>query len=312
MKTVNHWLLALMLALGMSVTAGCPTTGTDDDDTADDDDDDDDDDGAGEYAVTTFAGTLSVTLDAIGDDDDSAGDDDDSAGDDDDSAGDDDDSAGDDDDSASTGSSARSEATVSGTFIVRYWENLEAQLIGCQQTVSWTGTASFDFGVLAPDCNTCSGNISVDTVSVADVSDSVANPDDCNAELLATRASENWGDLLTNEEGGFAWLEMPLLDVATATSLGLEPTNGSTLADTVDGLAGNGLELTHVGFVDITANTIFGPDGFGLAAAGANPPEAGAPFGAFWTVFKDPAANPFPAGVELSGDYFLGSFWLLN
>ena len=46
MKTVYHLLLALMLGLGMSMTAGCPTTGSGDDDDTGDDDDDDDDDGA--------------------------------------------------------------------------------------------------------------------------------------------------------------------------------------------------------------------------------------------------------------------------
>ena len=218
----------------------------------------------------------------------------------------------DDDSAASGGATARDGGSVSGTFVVRYWENLDAQLIGCQQTMAWTGTIEWGFGVLSPDCDTCSGTISVDSMSVSDVSDSNANPDDCNAELLATRASEDWGSLLTNEEGGFAWLQMPLVDLATAQGVGLQPTNGGTLAETVDGLAGNGLELTHIGFVDTTDATIFGPSGFNLGSAGANPPEAGAPFGAFWTIFKDPTVNTHPAGIDLNGEYFLGSFWLLN
>ena len=65
-------------------------------------------------------------------------------------------------------------------------------------------------------------------------------------------------------------------------------------------------------FVPTGAGSIFGSDGFNLPGAGANPPEAGAPYGAFWTVFIDPTVNTNAQGVDLNGDYFLGSFWLLQ
>ena len=128
-------------------------------------------------------------------------------------------------------------------------------------------------------------------------------------------AQQNLSELLANfqgEDGGGAWLDIPLLDLATATQLLPSPTNGGTLQETVDGLSGNGLQLTHVGFVPTGPGSIFGADGFNLPSAGANPPEAGSPYGAFWTVFIDPTANTNAQGVDLNGDYFLGSFWLLQ
>ena len=200
---------------------------------------------------------------------------------------------------------------MTGTFVVRYWQNLDAQLIGCEQTMAWEGTIETGFGVME-DCTVCSGQIVIDPMSVADVSDPAINPDDCSAELLATRASENWGTLFTGEDGGGAWLDIPLLDLATATQLLPSPTNGGTLQETVDGLSGNGLQLTHVGFVPTGPGSIFGADGFDLPGVGANPPEPGAPYGSFWTVFIDPTANTNAQGVDLNGDYFLGSFWLLQ
>jgi hypothetical protein len=34
--------------------------------------------------------------------------------------------------------------------------------------------------------------------------------------------------------------------------------------------------------------------------------------GAFWSIYKDPGLNTFDSPPAMSGDYFLGSFWLLN
>jgi|GEM_PF-5099593 len=96
----SHWLLALLLTLGLS---GCPSSNDDDSSGDDDDATGDDDDATGDDD------------DATGDDDDATGDDD-SAGDDDDSAGDDDDSAGDDDDSAPGPASARFALLDSGEY----------------------------------------------------------------------------------------------------------------------------------------------------------------------------------------------------
>ncbi len=288
-------LLLLLLALG----ACTPTRGGNRGGSSDDDDAANDDDAA--------------------DDDDSVANDDDSVANDDDSVANDDDSVGDDDDSvpstfAETTFSGSLNVTgggASGTFVVRYWENLDAQILGCAQTINWNGTANFGFSVLAPDCDVCTGSISVNINSVNDVSDPSVNPDDCSETNLSVDAAENWGDRFTHVDGGSAWPAMPLMDLDTAEGLGFQATSGAPLQDTVDGLANSGLELTHIGFVYLST-TIFGAQGFDLGAAGANPPETGADMGAFWTVFKDPNANTWSDPYSLSGDYFLGSFWLLN
>lgn len=177
------------------------------------------------------------------------------------------------------------------------------------QTLTWEGSVRWGVGVLSPACESCVGLIEIDPDSVTDVSDREANPEDCDADLIDESAEIDVAALMTTAEGGFPWLTMALVDLATAQEVGLQPNNAVTLQQTQDDIADAGGELTHIGFVDVSDATILGPARFDLPALGAAPPEKGAPFGAFWTFSRDPATNPHPAGIDLDGDYSLGSFW---
>ncbi len=300
MKNLYYMLLALLLAVGTTVVAGCPTTGDDDDDTAGDDDDDDDDDDDAAIAEITFGGILTVDAEG-GDDDDSAGDDDDSA------AGDDDDSAGDDDDSAASNSAREGSSALTGGFTFRLWSNLDAQILVCQQNLSFEGVAQWGFGVASPDCDNCAGQISVDPASVLDISDPNANPDDCAPEQIE---GADYGSLMLTEppagEAGGDYLEMYFVDIATAVALGLEMTDGTTGQTVVDD-APEG--FTAAGILYLLMDGYFGSIGLDQAAGSA---DVGGDTGAFWIVYAEDGVNDNPPGLKLLGEYRLASFWLLT
>ena len=241
------------------------------------------------------------------DDDDSAGDDDDSAGDDDDSAGDDDDSAGDDDDSASP-----ADVPIEGAFVITYEDINPFSTLLCEQTLSWSGEARFGLGVLDPTCARCIGTLSLAPLSVLDVSDPLSEPPGCSGEVLQdVLGLPDWGARFTGPEGGNPWLEVPLLDLETAETLGFNPEDGWPLSAWVELLAADGLALTHIGFVGVSG-TLFGPTDLDVPAAGGNAPDPSDDVVAFWYLTRPLGSVPPSTADPFEGTYGLGSFWKFN
>jgi len=288
------------------VVAGCPASGSNDDDFGDDDDavanDDDasdDDDGAFAYESVTLRGDLLAIQE--GDDDDDVADDDDSA-----AAG----SPGDDDDSA-TGNTARDEARVEGTFVLDYWRNIDAQLRECEQTIAWTGTVEFASSAVST-CAGCTGVLTIDSASVEDVSNRAVEPAACDPADLAV-VGRDLGQLLTASGPGAAgggFLQLALMDTATAIGLGVQPSQsgGLDLQSQAEQIAATGNLMTHVGFVSSAGGTFFDEINFDKVAGASGTSET---WSAFWFVFR-PSSQGTALETDLSGAYQLGSFWILQ
>lgn len=196
---------------------------------------------------------------------------------------------------------------VTGTYGFQYWEDIEAGVPLCTQTMTFEGEAWFGEGTLvgragAADCERCSGYLQVDPGKIVETTNPETNPDDCTGEDLEI-AVNDWGMLLTTPvspttNGDF--LQMALLDADTQAANGLhlrldEPsTSASALGEK---WSDSGLIYTHAGYVHayqgslaITACTFLlsatpEPDSAYLSAWEiTRPPEAiveGSPEGAY-------------------------------
>ena len=293
-RRLHILLLLLLFALG---TACTPSRGGGRGGSGDDDDDD-----------------------ATGDDDDATGDDDDATGDDDDATGDDDDATGDDDDatdppdvpwSAISFTGGQLDFTgggASGTWVITYWEDLDAQQVYCQQTLSWNGTANFGVGTVS-DCANCTGLITVNPASVNDVSDPFDGG--CDASELDT-AESNYGTILgsTDLGGGGDFLSIATMDydTADATNQALTANGGTTLADVADSYGQSNLELTHLGFLQASSTSFLLGVGFDTVAGGTG---SGEDWYYFWAFGVDPNTNP-QSGAGMTGTFFPSSIWVLQ
>ncbi len=148
---------------------------------------------------------------------------------------------------------------VTGTYGFHYWEDIREGVPLCDQRIAFEGEAWFGPGSLvgragAPDCERCSGYLTLDPASIVETTDPAANPDDCDAADLEI-AVNNWGVLLTTPvspttHGDF--LQMALLDAATQEEhdvklrIDEESTGAAALREK---WAEAGLVYTHAGYV---------------------------------------------------------------
>lgn len=296
----RRWLFPPVFLSVVLFVCACPIGVTDDDDIGDDDDtganDDDvgdDDDGGFDYTAVTLRGSLLVIPPQGGDDDD-------------DSAADDDD-----DDSAGGGVTARDTSDVEGTFLLDYWRDFDAQLLECQQRLSWGGTVDFASGLVA-ECSGCTGVLTLDGASILDESSRPLDPSACDPADLAA-VGRDLGQLLTQTGPGPAGgglLELGLMDLQTALDLGVQPavSGNLDLETQAAQVAATGNLLTHIGFVSSAGGTLFDEIDFETAAGASG---TGEPWSVFWFLFR-PESQGTSSETDLSGAYQLGSFWILQ
>ena len=291
-KSANYWLTTL--ALGTTVAfMGCDTTSSDDDDAVSDDDDATDDDD-------------------VADDDDAGDDDDDDAG-----GGFDADGltfqfelvsttadVGDDDDSAMGGGEGRGLSyQIATEFTISYWVDIMNGIPNCDQHVTITGEAWFEFGIVNTiggqgDCENCTGFIEYDPTTLTDISNPALDPDHCApADLQAVGADyatrmlaiadpnatpTNYGDFLTTA----TW------DYETHNILGTDVTVSAeadrTAAGSTAEWAQYSLTYSHTGFTHAHPQSLAGSAGLdGIT----RPPHAGSDYLAAWEIFLNPKLN---------------------
>ncbi|GEM_PF-2728411 len=148
---------------------------------------------------------------------------------------------------------------VTGSYGFHYWEDIRAGVPLCDQSMAFEGEAWFGEGSLmgrvgAPDCERCTGFLSLDAASIVDTTDPVGDPDDCDAADLEV-AVNDWGMLLTTPVSATThgdFLQMALLDAATqaAHDVKLRIDEDSTGAPALtEKWAEAGLVYTHAGYV---------------------------------------------------------------
>ncbi len=199
---------------------------------------------------------------------------------------------------------------VSGNYRVIYWNDLNANLVECRQTMQWTGVLSTGFGVLAPDCAACAGVIDIPEDGWEDISNPDVEPDACDSEQLEVEQVELGSFLMTPAEanGGESFLQLALIDVATAGVLGLEVTVDAdpSLEELDTQLDDAGLLLSHIGYVS-TAPESWLTGLSGVAGASGEDEE----FAAMWLVYRQPDVNPETSSA-LMGAHVLGSIWIVQ
>jgi len=279
-----------------------PALGDDDDDWDDDDDDDEEECAPPEFEFDGLTFYLTLTVTPTGDDDDSGGDDDDSGGDDDDSGGDDDDSAGVGDPWAD-----RLTGPIRADFVFVYWRDLQAGMELCQQHVEIEGVATFGEGVLT-DCPTCTGWLEFDPGSAVDVSDRATDPDHSDPVELAWEEAD-WGTALltSGPEALGDFLSLGLVSAADQQAQGLDLAlaGGSTAEEIAADLEPYGLAYDQAVFVELVAGSL--AEGARLDEV-ASPAAPGAPWYAFFTLFRDPDSNGHE-GPGLAGFYGGQGLW---
>ena len=285
-------LLAVLLLLAPGCACppwicGAVTFEDDEDDDREDDDreDRDDDDDVSVVFIDALSFTMTLDVDAP--------------------AGDDDDSAGDDDDSAGGLPGARG---ATGTLITRYWaDDARGELI-CEQHVAFDADV---FSEGAPDCTVCGSFLQISASSVRDVSSPVIDPDQCaDADLEAMDADFGVRLLRPAGVGGLGdFLSIALVDAQTGIDGALEfaPDDGLSYAEQADGLAEQGVVLTHGGYLRSTPDGLV--EGAGIDQIAGTPDGDGEWF-AFWRFFRDPGLNDWD-GPDLRGRYAAQSVWIV-
>lgn len=205
----------------------------------------------------------------------------------------------------------RDVAEAEGTFLLDYWRDFDAQLLECQQTLSWGGTVDFAPSLVS-DCSACIGLLTVDGASVLDSSNRAVDPSACDPADLAA-VGRDLGQLLTQTgpgPSGGGLLEIGMMDLQTALDLGVQPSvSGNLDLETQAAqVAATGNVLTHIGFVSSASGTLFDEIDFETAAGASG---AGEPWSVFWFLFR-PEPQVTPSETVLSGAYQLGSFWILQ
>ena len=200
-------------------------------------------------------------------------------------------------------------SAVSGTYRVTYWDNLDANVITCQQTITWEGVVAEGFGVLGADCAGCSAVIDIPEDGWTDISDPTVDPNACDADELRAEQIETGRLLMTpaETESTQSFLQIALIDIAAAQALGLQLTQDGelTLEDMVTQFDDADRLLTHVGYISTTEGALAGLSG----VAGAS--GEGEPYAAMWLVSRDPATNP-ETSPALVGAHAMGSIWVLQ
>ena len=201
---------------------------------------------------------------------------------------------------------------MTGAYAITYWRNFDEGVVECIQTLGWEGTADFGPYVLSPSCGACTGVVTIDPDSVQDISNPQANPDECDPAILAA-AGADLGLHLTSPQaqgGGDSFLQMALIDIPSAQSLGLTLTadGDPTTQEAIDQLAAVGATLTHYGYLSTHPGSFFGENGLGGVAGASGIDED---FHAFWQIFTRDTENTWtPDAGAPSGSFEYGSIWI--
>ncbi len=297
MTITKHWLPALLLGTSVAFM-GCPSAdpGTDDDDAATDDDDvSDDDDAQGDDDDAqgfdadglTFNFALTSTLTDVGDDDDSAG--------------------------GERGTSYQIETE----FIISYWVDIMNGIRNCDQHVTVTGEAWFEYGIVDTlgdqgSCENCTGFIEYDPTTVTDTSNPDLDPDHCNpadlqavgadyAARMLSPADPNatpvlYGDFLTTATWDYTTHDLLGVDITVSTEA------DRTAAGSAAEWAQYSLTYSHTGFTNAHPQSLAG--GAGLDAI-TRPPHPGSTYLGSWEIFLNPKNNQHDWANEqdMVGDY---------
>ncbi len=203
------------------------------------------------------------------------------------------------------GSAGEQGASATVTYVVTYWMDAAGNLL-CVQLLEATGEAVF--GPTAVEgCDLCSGLITLDPASVVDVSDPVADPDQCDPNGFGSYRANVGLRMLTPPDGCSLgdFLSMGLIEAAAFADSGidLDLSDGReiTAATTSEELAGEGLLLAGVGLTEAA------PDS--LTEYYASLVWGSGGWHGFWVLHRDPAANPFE-GPGLEGVYGADVPWL--
>ena len=151
-----------------------------------------------------------------------------------------------------------------------------------------------------------------------DVSNPAADPEHCDpAVLAANEVDYGIALVLTEPNGGFFgdFETMALMDDSIHAQLGIDwsQQGGQAAADLENEYAEYGLDYSATGLVQDNAGTLANESGLTGVAV---PSGAGSNWYGYWRIFRNPKENPHEStdanGYELSGDYGMGSMWIIT